>query len=127
MDLPDRPTVQLLARWCPPIAFMAMIFIASSLPAAGGIGEVPGGDKLLHAAGYAVLAVLVYRAMAIPRATLAGAAAAFAIAAVYGATDELHQWFVPSRTCALGDWLADAVGAAAGAGTWLAWGMRRRR
>jgi hypothetical protein len=127
MNLSDHPTAQLLARWYPPVAFMAMIFLASSLPAGGGIGEVPGGDKLLHTVGYAVLAVLLCRTMALQRATLAGAAAAFAIAAVYGATDEFHQWFVPSRTCALGDWLADAVGAAAGAGTWLAWGSRRRR
>jgi VanZ family protein len=38
------------------------------------------------------------------------------IAAVYGIVDEIHQYFVPGRDCSPWDWVADALGAAAGAG-----------
>jgi len=37
-------------------------------------------------------------------------------ATLYGATDELHQYFVPTRTFDPADWLADAVDAFAAAG-----------
>lgn len=38
-----------------------------------------------------------------------------AFSALYGITDEVHQLFVPSRTFAFGDMLADAFGALAAA------------
>lgn len=42
---------------------------------------------------------------------------AFAIVAGYGAADEVHQLWTPSRSgLSFGDWLADALGALAGAG-----------
>ncbi len=36
-------------------------------------------------------------------------------ATLYAVTDELHQAFVPGRTPSVGDWVADAMGAALGA------------
>jgi VanZ family protein len=30
---------------------------------------------------------------------------------LYGASDELHQYFVPNRSCDFYDWLADSIGA----------------
>ena len=41
------------------------------------------------------------------------------LAAAYGITDEVHQYFVPGRMGIWQDWVADAVGALLGA--WLAW------
>jgi VanZ family protein len=38
----------------------------------------------------------------------------FFITLVYGAGDELHQYFVPGRDCNVWDWLADALGAMMG-------------
>lgn len=74
-------------------------------------------DKLLHAAEYAVLGALCYRAIrgsgddswrqqAIPAAIL--------LASLYGVSDEVHQAFVPFRDSNWLDWLADTVGAAFG-------------
>lgn len=41
--------------------------------------------------------------------------AAVVIASLYGASDELHQLFVPGRLCDPADWLTDTCGAALGA------------
>ena len=82
--------------------------------------EVPGGftDHQGHFIGYALLAVLLVRALASgtwrgvgPRAVVL----AIGIAVVYGASDEFHQRFVTGRSPAVDDWIADAVGAIAGA------------
>jgi VanZ family protein len=37
------------------------------------------------------------------------------LGALYGATDEIHQLFVPFRCCDLRDWTADVVGSLCGA------------
>jgi VanZ family protein len=34
-----------------------------------------------------------------------------ALGSVYGIIDELHQYFVPGRSCNIGDWLFDTLGA----------------
>jgi VanZ family protein len=39
----------------------------------------------------------------------------FALASAYGVIDEIHQSFVPGRTCTLPDWIADTIGAFLGA------------
>lgn len=93
---------------------MAVIFVASSLP---NLTRLPGGisDKTGHFAGYALLGGLVLRALARSRwqgVTRWAALQAWGICLVYGASDELHQWFVPGRSTAFDDWLADAAGAA---------------
>jgi VanZ family protein len=73
-------------------------------------------DKLLHAVEYAGLAALLVLGlthlgtMGMRRA----AQLAILLAAAYGATDELHQAFVPGRSCDVRDWLADAIGAILG-------------
>ena len=102
--------------WAPVLAYMAAIFYVSSLP-----NPVPelietAGDKTLHVLAYAGLAFLCGRAIGEEgagwRATLL---LAFAVATVYGATDEWHQMYVPGRGPSLYDWLADAGGSGAGA------------
>jgi VanZ family protein len=45
------------------------------------------------------------------------------MAALFAASDEFHQAFVPSRTASLWDVMLDACGAAAG--LVLVWGIRR--
>lgn len=117
-----------IALWGPVAAYMAAIFVLS---AQARLPDLPGGvnDKHAHAATYAGLAALACRAVAGgPLAGLSarGALAAWAMAAGYGVTDELHQSQVPGRTPDLDDWLADAAGAAAAAGGCYAWGIIAR-
>ena len=44
---------------------------------------------------------------------------AIIIGTIYGILDELHQSFIPYRSCSLYDWLADAIGVIAGVYLWL--------
>ena len=123
----DRPTRHVW-RWFLVAGYMAAIFAVS-----GGPGpNLPPGlglDKVLHAGAYAAMAGLVVWAMtrgrlrdATGRALLAGVI----LAVAYGATDELHQAFVPGRQSDVFDLAADAIGALAAAGAIRAWGIIAR-
>jgi VanZ family protein len=106
---------------------MAALYALSSRP------SLPGGsvvwDKLAHGVAYALLVVLLGRALhGAPRGVpprLAVVAALLAVA--YGAFDEVHQSFVPGRTASWLDLVADAVGASLGAAAMAARRPRRGR
>jgi VanZ family protein len=118
----ERPVGQWMRSWLPVAAYMTLIFYLSSLPHPE--EELPKflfeklGDKLLHVIEYTVLALLCYRAF---RRAAGSTAAGYAVmlamvtASVYGATDEVHQAFVPFRTATWMDWVADTVGGMIGA------------
>jgi VanZ family protein len=72
--------------------------------------------KLGHFAEYLVLGVLLYRALDGAAFSRRIALRALALAAVFAAGDELHQYFVAGRTAAVWDCVIDASGAAAGLG-----------
>lgn len=73
-------------------------------------------DKVLHFVAYGTLAALLRAALATPRrAPWRALLLAVVLASLYGASDEWHQWFVPGRSCDVRDWVADTLGAAAGA------------
>ena len=82
---------RVLSAWLPVVAWAALIFTR----------------KLAHAAEYAVLAVLLWRA-------LESGWAAFWLAVAYAITDEIHQAFVPGRHMSPLDVAVDAAGAAVG-------------
>jgi VanZ family protein len=68
--------------------------------------------KTAHAAVYAVLALLWYRAFRTSgRSRPAAAGLAFAVALAWAGLDEARQALVPSRTGAVGDVLIDGTGA----------------
>jgi VanZ family protein len=106
----------LLLYWMPVAAVAAGIFIQSSLPPAAVLPELPGFDKLLHALAYAVLAMLIFRALDTTvwsnRPSLLFWVSLAATVA-YGISDELHQAFVPARSAEIMDAAADAAGALA--------------
>ncbi len=114
----SRPAV-LLWYWGPLALYAAAIFLLSSMPNP----PVPSlrfahADKTLHAIEYAGLGGLLCRSLALGGRGLSGRAAfiaAVGLAALYGASDELHQLFVPPRSADPFDWLADVTGSALGA------------
>lgn len=111
--------VTFLRYWGPVCGYAGLIFYLSAQPHPE--EHLPFvthvSDKVLHAVEYAVLGVLCYRAIrgsghdlwrqyAIPMAIL--------LASLYGASDEVHQAFVPFRDSNWLDWLADTIGASIG-------------
>jgi VanZ family protein len=121
--------VQLLWLWLPVALDAALIFYLSSIPQ---LPSPPGpfSDKHFHFASYALFATLLVRALSSARLRNINARIAIVailLATVYGATDEIHQIFVPGRTAAFDDLAADALGAIAAGGLLLAWAIIRRQ
>jgi VanZ family protein len=82
--------------------------------------------KVAHFTEYAILSVLLYRALREgPGWSARVAVTALVIAGLYAAADEFHQWFVVGRTASALDCLIDVTGAAAGQGL-VAAGRRAR-
>jgi VanZ family protein len=95
---------------------MAVLFFLSSRPLPASVSRVP--DWTTHGAGYAILGLLLCRALAggLARPVAPGlAVAAVAIATAYGVTDEIHQSFVPGRMSDAWDVLKDLCGASVAA------------
>ena len=127
-DVVSRLRASGVWRWAVVAAYTAAIFFASS-GRGPDLAPVAHADKLLHAGAYGVLAGLAAWALANGRlhAVTAGLAlVAWAMATAYGASDELHQYFVPGRQSDWRDLAADAIGAAAIAGALWAWGIIAR-
>jgi VanZ family protein len=105
--------------YAPAVIWAVVIFGASSVPS----DAIPHSiifsqDKLIHLGVYAILGFLLYRGIR-HRNTLAWTAAGwltFGIGVVYGASDELHQHFVPGRSMDIFDLIADAIGVALAVG-----------
>ena len=95
-----------LISWC------SLIYYLSSQPVHIPGPSFPFKDKLLHAAAFAVMALLAAKSFEqftgnSSRAILS----ALLFVALFGAIDEWHQSMTPGRIPSMGDWLADAVGA----------------
>jgi VanZ family protein len=102
--------------WLPPLAYMALIFYLSAQP-----NPLPAltervWDKAIHTIEYAVLGLLLCRALIGEGLPWAGAAVlAVVLTSAYGSSDEWHQMFTPGRSSDLRDWTADSIGGAVGA------------
>ena len=144
--MPER--VRFIANWLIVVFWMSIIFTASTdvmaerrtsrfiVPALHWL--FPGiSDSAVervqytirkggHVTEYAILALLLWRALRQPRQedprpwSWRTAVAAVALAALYACTDEYHQSFVSSRYASVLDVGIDTLGAAAGmGGLWL--------
>ena len=103
-----------LTVWLPVLVWAAVIFTFSAIPSlSSGLGT---WDTVLrkgaHITEYAILGLLLYRA--VEREALALAAGI-----AYAATDELHQHFVSGRHASPVDVAIDAVGVSLGMLVWL--------
>ena len=116
----QRPPLRVaLLRALPALTWAAVIFAFSAQP---DLPHVPQSllDLLVrkgaHMTEYAILAVLLYRAL-VPAVVREGPSApllAWLLAVAYAMSDEVHQSFVPGRTAAVLDVGIDATGALLG-------------
>lgn len=119
-----------LLLWGPVALYALAIFVESSIST---VPAFPSGftDKDGHGLLYAGLGVLVLRAASGGQwdgVTWRATAVAVVCAAVYGITDEFHQWFVPGRTADVYDWIADCTGATVGVAiVWLIARLARKK
>ena len=104
---------RVLTHWLPVVLWAGVIFALSSIPSLGtGLGT---WDTILrkgaHVTEYAILAVLLVRAVG-------REAPALALGVLYAASDELHQSFVRGRHASPVDVAIDLVGLLLGALAW---------
>ena len=97
------------------VGYWLTLFAATHVPRSFPILPSDRTDKLVHVAAFAVLAWLLANAWQRSTGRLTGGhlRAAWLLIVLYAAADEWTQAWV-GRECSLGDWLADAVGAAVG-------------
>ncbi len=110
------PTAIVL-RFLPVIVCMGTIYLISDQPTLPRFSSVSGQitSVIGHFTVYFVLAVLLWWALGIvPLSVRKRYAVAFAIAVLYGVSDEWHQSFVPGRNPDVLDIVTDAIGAATG-------------
>lgn len=97
------------------LSYLLLIFLASSIPGE----EIPKigfefSDKIVHAIVYMILFILFFYSLKYQSKSvkLRNNAILFAglFSALYGVSDEIHQKFVPMRSCELDDWIADVFG-----------------
>lgn len=108
---------QALINWTAVVIYCGAIFIQSSYPSMAHLHDVPFGDKYLHAAGYALLGILFFRAFRSSHGgnrLFAVTLLSISAATLYGISDEIHQYFVPYRSADIRDVLADTAGSCLG-------------
>lgn len=111
-----------LLPWLPAAAWAGTIFFLSSRSTLPVEPRFPHFDKVAHFTAYAILGALL--AFATERArTSMGVAVVLGV--LYGASDEIHQMFVPGRSPDVLDWAADAAGVLTACFLYTRWRSRR--
>jgi len=108
---------KILLVYVPLVFYWIVLFIATTLPTE----RMPSfdiSDKLQHFGAYLVLSVLFNLTISFQtKIKLIREKHYFftlIIVAVYAAFDEIHQYFIPGRSCEFLDFFADIVGLLAG-------------
>lgn len=109
----DR-TRRVLFAWLPVVAWAGLIYAASATPDLQFLPD-PAVDfvvrKIGHAGVFGILALLLWRALAMTTAWRRPWAWALALTILYAVGDEYHQGFVGGRSAAAVDVAIDAAGA----------------
>ncbi|MDQ2969989.1 MAG: VanZ family protein [Acidobacteriota bacterium] len=82
------------------------------------VREIPNFDKLVHFGLYAVESFFLFLSVrwpGRPRFSLSRVFTLVGAMAVWGVADEVHQTWIPGRSCEAGDVAADVAGATVGA------------
>jgi VanZ family protein len=107
------------AVYLPLAIYWIVLFIGTTLPA----DEIPhffnSQDKLEHFLAYLGLAALINLTLFLQNKIVLDHSKAFLLSIlfvmIYGAIDEIHQIWIPSRVCDFFDWCADSLGGFTGA------------
>jgi VanZ family protein len=114
--LRDKPrnTIRVIAAVVA-VVWAALIFAVSAIPSQGFPSHPGFLNYFAHFGEYLIFGILLTLAINSPkRALWITALIALVVASLYGASDELHQLFVPGRDSSPLDWLTDTAGALLG-------------
>jgi len=109
--------VSFFRYWFPLIIYCILIFLQSSFPSIESVPELPYSDKLLHFFAYAVLGALflrAYKTLRVRNNIKLLIILSILSSSLYGISDEIHQYFVPSRSAEWMDIVADLLGSVFG-------------
>ena len=99
--------------WLPVLLYVTLIFTLSSIPRLAPPFHFPNSDKLVHTMEYAILGLLLTRALrTVPplHPVMTGGLVALLMGSTIGALDEIYQKGTPGRESSPLDWLADTFG-----------------
>ena len=115
--------MKFIRYWLPALIWMLLIFLGSSIPSArvsqnGTLDFL--AHKVAHLFEYAVLYLLVYRALNQGKGAFdeREIVVALFLVTLYGGSDEFHQSFIPGRESRLRDVFIDFLGGLAGVVIW---------
>ena len=105
----------------PVIVYAGLIFLASSISTIPSeLPEFSFRDKIIHITEFMILGSLMWRSAKRWNLEIKSnrfKTLVFVIGAIYAASDEIHQLYVPGRNGSFYDWLADIIGLAIGLAT----------
>lgn len=104
--------------YLPLTVYWIILLLLTSLPGEDLPKSISFNDKLEHLSSFFILSVLLTLAFKAQNRFLnlkkRYLLSALIATSVYGALDELHQLFIPGRSCDFFDWTADTTGALIG-------------
>jgi len=106
-------TLHFFYYWFPVVLFCVVLFAQSSFSTPEAMPAFPHMDKLLHLGAYAILGALFLRGFGNSKYKNHGGlirVASILLTGIYGATDELHQYYVPFRSADAWDVMCDLLG-----------------
>ena len=104
---------ELVRYWLPVLLYVILIFTLSSIPRLAPPFHFPNSDKMVHLMEYAILGLLLTRALrTIPplNPVMTAGLLALATGSTIGALDEIYQRGTPGRESSPFDWMADTLG-----------------
>ncbi len=121
----SRPRERFIRLWVPVLAWAALIVGLTSIPGTA-LPKMPFSyfDLLVHAGLYSVLGFFLQRLAALTRParpTCVSWPLSYTVGQVYGILDEIHQLWIPFRSFAWSDAIADGVGILLGIAVFCAW------
>ena len=119
----------ILVSWFPLIIYCLAIYIQSSRPGLQHLPELRFLDNFLHFGAYGLLGVFFYRAyetLSLKNFRNLLILISIGSATLYGISDEIHQYFVPSRQPDIMDVIANTIGSICGVCFFHYWKMRHR-
>ncbi|MEW6088136.1 MAG: VanZ family protein [bacterium] len=90
------------------LLYLSLIFYISSLSQPVKLPPFPGFDKIIHFFEFGLAGYLVYNSIDNIKKNRDLFSIVFSV--IYGGLDEIHQYFVPGRTCSWTDFFADSMG-----------------